>query len=213
MITRRGFLAASSALVACGGKTDMGLPLDPWHMWGDTIIVTTRNSGPIATGQLARINYGRPETWRFLFAAKLIAAPVIGAGLSPVVSVAIDLIVGVGRSSMQLGSRENSVGMNLGGFVNFVFAWPVAAQPPLNAKWATSTLSPPLDDGEPLIVTPVDHFSAQDVQASARVEFTGGGAPDTEEVQVEIHAYFSPNMHLRPEWFIEQFRGSEQGGS
>src|SRR5581483_2177539 len=47
------------------------MTIAPWHMWGGVAQVNASTLSPgllyTTTGQLTRIEYKRPESWRFLF--------------------------------------------------------------------------------------------------------------------------------------------------
>jgi hypothetical protein len=159
MITRRALLelagagAAATALPRCTvaaedsdelaqmhQSQDFALP--PWHMWGTS--QTLALDGALAefkSQQLVKVNYARPENWRFLFAAQLDSVLVGGDTLD----VLVDLIVGLGRSFVSLPV-----------FWTHHFAGP--ANPGL-IVWDTKDTSPALNQ---LIV-------AQDIQCSARL--------------------------------------------
>lgn len=168
------------------------------------------------TTQLARVNYARPETWSFLFAGEIIKCPTPNAG-NLLVIVEFDVIAGLGRSQVKLGSSTN--GQNQG-FCRFV--WKVGVTGPANPmqlKWTSTVVTPPLDEG---LATPnqerVSYFPAQDIQCSAVVNVTtSAGVAADKDTKLILHAYFAPRSHVRPEWFLEnpidQFRGDEQGGT
>lgn len=191
----------------------VGYPLAPWHLWGSSTTARLQFNGVALqqqTVQLARINYSRPETWSFLFAAQLTGAPAALAGASLIID--FDLIVGIGRSVVKLGGdRPTDIG-----FARLAFAWVTTAPVANLTKWTTTALAPVLDE-----VTPanprelLDHFPGQDIQASARITFDGT-VPLLSVATCAVHAYFAPRTHVRPEWFsddAEQFRGREQGGT
>jgi hypothetical protein len=83
-------------------------------------------------------------------------------------------------------------------------------------KWTTVARGPVMDDSETTPFRPlIDHFPAQDIQCVARAILTGFDAGDF--VDVDLHAYFAPRSHVRPEWFADdegsRYRGSENGGT
>lgn len=194
----------------------MGFPLAPWHMWGSSkrIVVPDVSAGTVflQSGQIAKVSYKRPETWSFLFACQLLKVPTPNVG-NLLVIVEYELIVGIGRTQIQLGSSTN--GQNQG-FCRFVWLIPGAGPPnPLQVKWTAAVPSPVLDEGA---VTPiresVDHFPAQDIQCSVKVNVTtsAGVVADTDTILV-AHAYFAPRTHVRPDWFEEKFYGEETKGT
>src|ERR1043166_2858743 len=85
-----------------------GLP--PWHMWGTIEQVTTiatvsalPATGGTSSQQLSKVAYKRPDTWQWLFFARLVSAPNGGGGGAPAeASVDFDVTIGVGRASVTL---------------------------------------------------------------------------------------------------------------
>lgn len=181
-------------------------------MWGGSTTIQALSGGvvntPVASGQCARVNFGRPDTWSFLFYAQIGSGS--GPGGSPVtpnglLTVHVDLIVGVGRSLVQLPS-----------FVTFVFQWGGGfnANAQGKYKWTAAARGSILDDQAS---TPdqlvIEHFPAEDIQASARVIM--GTVTNGDTAAVTVTTLFAPRSHTRPEWFeIEpRFPGSENMGA
>ena len=165
-----------------------------------------------ATSQLAKVNYGRPDTWRFLFGVTVNECPEADPGEPVLIRVDFDVIVGLGRSMLQMPTPTFPPPV---GFCQFLISYGPA---PINGqtRWTTVTRAPQLDDIAVAGFRPeLDQIVAQDIQCSARVlavateETTPVGAP----LHVTLHSYFAPNTHIRPEWFEANFRGNEQGGS
>jgi hypothetical protein len=193
-------------------------PLAPWHLWGTSVPINTKVGGlgfvNTGTGQLARVNYARPETWRFLFGFQFLTLPPNDGTNHLTVVVDFDLIIGVGRSSIQL--------LSFAQFFRSDTPSNLAAQGTL---WTTATWGSPVTvdrtAGTPVSTAPlVDTFVAQDIQCAARVRAAGGvTALAGKALGVQAHAYFSPNVHIRPEWFTDdtgdgtRFRGGENGGT
>jgi hypothetical protein len=206
-------------------------PVSPWHMWGTSLAINaTATAGTITrqTGQLARINYRRPENWRFFLAGRLTGGDqLLGSG--GLYTLKFFVWLGVGRSIYQTGYPNRSDD-------EFAFlAWSVPingfpGQQQNNQKYLTSTLSPPLDDVVGATSRlPIDHVVAQDLQCSC--EFSIIAAPPGTHVTCEATAYFAPNVHVRPDWFQPEaepgpygdpvaegaramrFTGSETGGT
>lgn len=189
----------------------------PWHMWGSSQVVTVPNvsDGTIfqQSAQFAAIKYKRPETWSFLFGAEILQCP------TPVVPnllviVQFQIVLAVGRSELTIPATTN--GFNTG-FCRFV--WKFAATPilPAQTKWTTTVRTPPLDEG---LVDPIseacDSFPAETIQCNAQVvTVTSGGVVEPDpRTKVNLHAYFAPRTHIRPDWFNEQdkYGGDETGG-
>jgi hypothetical protein len=180
----------------------------PWLMWGST--QTFRMERPPAagtfqqdSGQLARVTYGRPETWTFLLGYKVLDSDLVGGPY--VVQVGFDLTVGIGRGNVKL--------------VHFGFFQeqnPNATSP---IQWATKVPSPQQVFTDATTIEQCDQFPAQDIQCQATV--VASGVTSGTAITVEVFAFFSPRTHIRPEWFhkpplssqpAEQFRGGEDRG-
>lgn len=184
--------------------------LAPWKMWGGSTVLNPVSGGvvstPVSSGQSARVNFGRPDSWAFLFFVQL--GNGLGPGGSPVtpngnIQVSIDLQVGIGRSLVLLPD-----------FARFVFQW--AGGYNANAlgrfKWTCVTRTPVLDDQAATPDTPlIEHFPAEDIQASARGIMNTVTNGDT--AQVTVTTLFAPRTHIRPEWLEGEFRGGEDQGS
>lgn len=214
-----------------------GIP--PWHMWGNTQVIEVNDTfavnTPATAGQMLRISYLRPETWRWVFFARLLEAREAAAGESLVVSVGFNLTMGVGRSQITIPNFEQ-----------YTWAWGAAAvarNPPLDYfKYSTASngrmridfaeLFVPPGTQDPWLIPPgpsggsppngptaarslsnhIDQIVAQDIQLDIAVNCSTFGGPLT--AKVEVSAQFSPNVHLRPEWFKGgRYPGAEDGGS
>lgn len=187
----------------------MSSGIAPWHMWGTAESISSISGGavqnrPVGTGQLARVSYGRPDTWDFLFG--VVAGEARGAGGAPMpagtLRIDFDLIVGLGRSQISMPS-----------FAVFRFTWLAAQFPSGGTKWTSTVRSPVLDDSAAVQPDSVllDHFVAEDIQCSARVQLVT--AVNGDEAHVMCHSYFSPRTHVRPEWIEGRFPGGEDKGT
>lgn len=192
-----------------------GLP--PWHLWGNVIPIGPISgfaSNPVQfTGQLVRAAYKRPETWHWIFGARIVNAPVAGGAGSWQLSVAFDLIVGIGRSMLQLPSFETLRWTWTGSFV------------PTQPLWSTNALATTdytLTDGVPSLGTQriIDQIVAQDIQLNCRASLIAIDEPGGGQANVEVSAYFAPKHHARPDWYQivrtvreAQFAGDETGGT
>lgn len=225
-----------------------GMP--PWHLWGNSETITTvvqeASSAPIvpSSAQLVKVSYKRPESWHWVFSSRLISGPA-GSLVTPAgaifLTVFFDLIVGVGRSSIQMQQVGGAgfttvVSANSRSFEKHEFFWDGAAGGfPVGAKiWTTQALAPnrrfqtfaPISNSTGNAVAPlesasvVDQIVAQDIQLSCRV-FASAFAGDTaigQPVVLEVSAQFAPLVHVRPDWArirrpaAERFAGAETGG-
>ena len=200
---------------ASAGQPWLRNPMPPWHLWGDSEIVTlpnaSGNTDPGKTQQLIRISYKRPETWHWLFSASIIQAPDAAAAQQAAVFVAFDLIAGIGRASQVIQSFET-----------FAWQWNGPINAPVNQViFSTQVRGPNRVLASPVPAVPIDNviseITAQDIQLSARVlvGFTGGL---TGTVKVQVNAHFAPKTHIRPDWHMDRtpaeakFAGAEIEG-
>lgn len=201
-----------------------GMP--PWHLWGNTqqIVVPIETTGALrkgVTNQLIRIAYRRPETWRWLFSARLLAGPDNTAGFFTRLFVHWELTVGVGRSVIQMAFGEGGRA-----FEDYVFQWgPINPAFPRGAQiWTSETASPArtyTGDGGNLPGPPSPLVVAEDIQL--QVQIVGLTVVDNlaavgQNATVEVSAQFAPNVHVRPDWLRldvppeAQFPGAEIEG-
>jgi hypothetical protein len=178
----------------------------PWLMWGSQQTVNMPRPSGAGTWQqdspqLARVSYGRPDTWTFLFGYRITASDLVGGPW--VLQVDFNVLIGVGRALTQLTP-----------LARFQFQNGSAASP---IQWATRVPTPQMIFSDATTIEQCDQFPAQDIQCQARVIASGVTAGTG--VTVDVFSYFAPRTHIRPEWFThahaqtEQFRGNEQKGS
>lgn len=215
----------------------------PWHMWGNSQVIdlpVDDISTPARTftpSQLVKISYKRPETWHWLFAARLISGPSAPT-FKTFVTIDFELIVGIGRSSVVI-TRQFAVSGGPGDtgsrpFETLRFAWGPTGTFPLNAfLYTTQVLAPnrvydtdaatnqtgnAVPPAESASV--IDQIVAQDIQVqakcNARAEPLSPAIGQT--VRVEVSAMFAPKVHMRPDWYLQApdeavFAGGETGGS
>jgi hypothetical protein len=185
----------------------MGSPLPPWHMWGSRQTISLDASlgaqkGP--TKQLARISYGRPETWAFFFAADIVAGPVDGAPFE--LACRFEVLNGVGRGVWNTSDTSGS-----DSFARFSWLIP-AGQNPLTlfskSKWTASVQSPEMRDGDASSSLVVDRIVGQDIQVAAYL-YPLNLLGQTGRYIVDVAAFLAPMSHVRPEWFEGKFPGDE----
>lgn len=173
----------------------------PWLMWGnsqvidyDANILGAGEGGVVvqSPGQVARIDYGRPETWRFLLSAKLLNVGSFSEINS--IDVFFDLNIGVGRSQVWLTDFEH-----------YTFPNPLHNN---DMIWSTSVIGPPRLASDDPALNRVELLTAETIQVAARANFIDFNP--TDHVQIEVTAMFTPNTHLRPEWFNGDFPGGEE---
>lgn len=198
----------------------------PWHMWGNSqtielLLPAAASSVPVVRGQLTRISYARPETWNWLFTARVKADDAdVDEPLQ--ISIVWELTVGIGRSMQQ----------NLG-FDAWSLLWgspPLfpSLQGPNTLLWATttfqSTIIRPIYGFDPLLQprNEINHIVAQDIQLNVRAVLSSPVTPraNDKRATIEVGAQWAPSTHVRPDWFqldertpVEaQFPGGEVGG-
>jgi hypothetical protein len=169
-------------------------PQPPWHMWGNTQVIDLVSTGALAnpafnSGQLCKVGYGRPDTWHWVFSAKILNAEAAVAPSLAAVFVAFDLIIGVGRSNIQLPDFEQ-----------FVINYPAAA--PLTPFYSTQVIGPNRTltpgPGGP-VANIISEIAAQDIQVQVRTAFFHS-APGA-QAKIEVSAHFAPKNHTRPDWY------------
>lgn len=190
------------------GGVDMS-GVTPWQMWGNTQtinLVATFPAQAHSTQQLARVKYGRPDSWKFLFAAKVIQVDPAAGFLD----IYFNLTVGIGRSQITLPIFEA-----------YDLAWPLGSPPNGQLFYSTSVNgpqrvfppvppSPPGPAHEAIPQNVISEIVAQDIQLNCDVYYNSVAGS---KLTVQVDAYFSPVSHIRPEWFARQFRGDEDQGS
>lgn len=190
----------------------------PWHMWGNSVQVEVVSESfgvaRVATTQLTKVSYKRPETWHWLFAARLVSGPTPLSPQEAGVRVHFDVILGVGRSVVQILDFET-----------FQWQWSdpgggVSPLPPLSTVlYSTAAVGPNRAFNNASTPTPVantiDQIVAQDIQVQCRLEGISN-YPNT--IVVEVSAFWSPKTHIRPDWLRLdapdelQFPGAEVEG-
>ncbi len=198
-MTRRAVVVALALfVVAC---SDQDMKNSPWLMWGgaESITLTANAPGIMLTRhvQLTQVRYGRPTTWRYFFAANLLG----GHTTSPApVLVDFNLSMGVGRSTVVVPSFEHyRFNPGIGDIV--------AA-----SKYSASVNGPVRDDSlvAPFPQNAIVQVPLETVQIEAVVTYQATTVGDN--VSIEVHSYFAPEVHVRPEWFKGEFPGDEDGG-
>jgi hypothetical protein len=193
-------------------------PVSPWHMWGTTFQFERIGIAPPpflpsnqATHQLARVNYRRPENWRFLLTGR-----ITGGKASAVTATSVwawfDLIVGVGRAFVTTERPGIAVTpATVNGFARMHWLIPAGTPPgqqAWNIKWITRT-DMPLDDTDIAVRQVIEHFPAQDIQCVGHV-FMNTSDPGI-TVNIELGAFFAPNVHVRPDWWQPAHRPGPHG--
>lgn len=199
----------------------------PWHLWGNiqrqrTLVETT---GAFRVGnqqQLCKVGYGRPETWRFYFSAKLIRGPDNTPGFFTRIFVEFFVTIGEGRGSTPMQIQLTS--FTTFSFEQYIFQWgPATPAFPAGAMiWTTQAQSPNRGfngDGPVLRDGPlIDQLPAESIQVECRIvaiTIPANVAAVGQEVEVEVSSYWAPNVHVRPDWYEDPqpvFAGGETEG-
>lgn len=192
----------------------------PWHLWGNLQPITVNAGGFAAPTfnqetQLAKVAYKRPETFHWLFVARLISINPVPAGIQEAgVQVDFDLTVGLGRSTTKLTSFEQFRWLwndtFAGGNIprtRFALMYSTQVQAPLREY---NLVAPPASQ-QPNVI---DQLVAENIQLQVRVADIGNYVYTLE---MEVSAYFAPKTHVRPEWYCDAppevtFPGDEIGG-
>lgn len=201
--------------------------LTPWHMWGNSQVLpplvpageTLVENLPFQVGQLVKVAYKRPETWRWLLGARFVSAPisseiVIIGPVELIVRLDFEVIAGHGRSQFIMNPFEH-----------FEWRW-TNTRPTNRPMWSLSAQTPNLvsvTDGLPdpgPVVRPFDTLVAEDIQCRCRATWEVGGIDNTvfPPMILEVSAFFAPHAHVRPDWFQmdvppeAQFPGEEIRG-
>lgn len=205
----------------------------PWHLWGNTqqITVPIETTGAVRQGvsnTLVRISYKRPETWHWLFQAKLISGPNNTPGFFSRLFVHWQLAVGIGRSNQRMEFQLSpGQAFAIRAFEDYIFRWQDPAPFPINAAiWTTKVFSPARTFDT--AVTPgvpdgpeVDQIVAQDLQLNVQIvglTVADNVAAAGQNAVVEVSAAFAPKTHVRPDWYQSDvgnegvFAGDEVAG-
>lgn len=161
-----------------GRHAAMGLP--PWHMWGSSYILQSSVAGiaTASTPQLVRINYGRPECWRFLAHVACPAGTPAGASAT----INFKAIMGIGRCSVTLSPLAQFV---------------IGASIVIGASsWQTRSFQPNFD-GTLTTTNPDDQMVAQDIQGWAELSLNSQAT----NVPFQVSLMFGPNVHIRSDWY------------
>jgi hypothetical protein len=162
------------------------------------------------TRQISRVSYKRPDTWTFLFGLVVTEAPDSVLAVNVTLRVDIELTVGVGRGSISL---RQGVGTGQGfARMQLAYTTPLTQRTPFGT-WTTVARTPPVFPGA--ATADITEFPAEDIQCSARIFGTSGVQLLGQPFRVDVHAYFAPRTHVRPDWFGDDnlFRGNESGGT
>lgn len=202
---------------------ESGLP--PWHMWGSKVefeLVPGREGGSAVGGftprnnlvQLNRINYARPESWHWFIAGQIMRGD--SSDVDRTVIAQVNIIAGVGRVSFDTG-REMTISGGLvqpPAWVEFRWNIPAGLQPGLlDKKWTVEANNPAPIDGS-ANANICRWLPTQDLQVYCRsginLDNTSAGL---NRVTVAIYSWFAPQVHVRPDWHMENFRGGELEGT
>ncbi len=167
----------------------------PWHLWGSSQIVKAID-GTAQSVQLVKVNYNRPESWRFMYS---VAVPG-GTPLLSVIIVTFQFIAGIGRDAIRLPENLSAV----------YFAQetiPAGLAP--NAAVVRTRALPNDWAGAADVNHPIEVIPAQDLQVYAIITANTAAVGTS----VQVSAQVAPNVHVRPDWHVQQFHGAELRGT
>lgn len=178
--------------------TTRGLP--PWHTWGvdETLNFTTLTGLNLITRQLTRIDYKRPDSWRFLVFLKTLESDQANPNWS--VTAAFQLMIGIGRSNVVI---PNWIVLTTG-------LQAVGAQPQLLTSTAPTVGLVTPGAGGTALQAFSDVIVGQQINVSCNA--TANAAAGT--LAIQVGAYFAPASHIRPDWYerVPVFAGEEIDG-
>jgi len=197
----------------------------PWHLWGNNVPVSVKLLSGVfgqgVSGQLTKVTYKRPETWHWLFSAKILdfgALPPVGTTLN--LAIIWDVTVGIGRSVQQNAIFDlwNIPITSASGNIRGRTLWATQAVPGAGGSLGRLDASGTIDPTPPTNF--VNELVAQNIQlnASAALTLSGALAGYPYSAVVELGASWAPKNHIRPDWFLKSspdsvFTGEETGGS
>jgi hypothetical protein len=179
--------------------------IHPWHMWGNAVTFKLVPPGlqNIQSAQLARVEYKRPETWKFMLYARLLRTNV--AALPANVLVTFNVFTGVGRANLPInGNPFEAYNFTIGA---------TGEQGGYPVKYSTEVLGPLRVDGNVNSGSICNVIVGQDIQVGCSALLNSAGPPD--EAQIEIGCLLAPQSHVRADWFNtpqNRFLGEESGG-
>jgi hypothetical protein len=193
----------------------------PWHLWGQNAPVAVNLTRKIETSQqLVRVNYKRPESWRFLAYAQIINihGPYAQAGSlgdPPVTDIALfvafefALGVGLGKTTLRGAPTGIPAVFDLKpGLINFKI--PIGSAIGAMAFSTSANAQNQVAGDMATAITPLmDQFPASEIQVSATVaalmvhDYT---------IDLNVGCLVAPISHTRPEWHMGQFSGDEHTG-
>lgn len=192
-------LLASAAPLGCAFETEELLPnsgIPPWHLWGSSqslaLEVTSAGILTATSNQLARIDYGRPENWQFLFFAQASGYTGGGGGFS--LDVNFDVSIGLGRAAYTISGFEHYIIVNAN--QNQAFYSSEVIGP---ARFAGDTKD-----------NIISALAAQSLNVVVRTNFNPA-APA--KITLNIACGFAPSTHVRPEWYHGKMPGGEDHGT
>jgi hypothetical protein len=174
----------------------------PWLTWGNTqnihVVGIPLGASISPYVQLVNLRYGRPETWRFFLAAKLLST---SDGNPPVVTPTIEFQVTIGNGFTTFTADffqtlEFEVGAQLGD---------VRMCTSVQAHNANTFFTSPGPKAPNLI----ELIPATDLYIAARL-VTEGSIGVGIGLDMSATAMVAPNVHVRPGWHLDIFAGGEE---
>jgi len=133
----------------------------------------------------------------------LLDAHIAEVSSSGRIAISYDVTTGIGRSQSTLRA-----------FALLNIAWNNSSPPTPAQVFTTQVPALPAFGVTPLAQTFIDVLPGQDIQVKATVTFNviNGSGTKGDNVTVSYDAYFTPNVHIRPEWFKGRMANVEDEG-
>ena len=165
--------------------------LEPWHLWGSSVVIAMPavSSTALATTQLVRVNYKRPENWRFILS---ICYPNGSVGVpAGTVNLLFRFVAGIGRSNVGCGA-------------SWLYQYASSTGLIANAGRIITNFPSLKEDGITVDATmaPIEVIPAQDLQIWVDASTSGAAA-----LTVVVSLQVAPTTHIRPEWYARDLQG------
>jgi hypothetical protein len=154
---------------------------------------------------LLHIEYHRPETWHWLFSARIVGggAATVGAEVASL-AVNFEVITGIGRSRIKMPFFEG---------MNFIWTGGNPVPPSTVVLYTSKTFQARTF---PFVLPlgaegTIDQLVGEDINVEATLNYITDvvAAPP---LLVELSGMMAPKNHIRPDWFSEEYNGNERGG-
>jgi hypothetical protein len=183
----------------------------PWLLWGNQKTLECEYTGIFSSTrvsqQLNRIAYKRPESWHWLFSARIVDQKYVNPAppqVSQVLDVRFNLTIGIGQTAITIDGFEvyQFVATAPYTLIDHPFIYSTMVIAPERLQNAASQPG----------VNEIRNIVAENIQLNAVCNFSTG-VTHGDKVTLELKTFFAPVTHIRPEWQLAHFPGEETGGS